>query len=87
MKDVLPFLAAVGTIIAVVAYLMYALMRPGGPRGRGPGAGASGAVYDMLNEDKRKAIEIIVEGRAEATDPEHADDKPETGRDVKEKRS
>ena len=30
----------------------------------------------MLNEDKRKAIEIIVEGRAEATDPETADDIP-----------
>jgi len=30
----------------------------------------------MLNEDKRRAIEIIVEGRAEATDPETADDIP-----------
>jgi hypothetical protein len=46
----------------------------------GPGPGASGAVYDMLNEDKRRAIEIIVEGRAEATDPEHADGTPESGR-------
>ena len=27
----------------------------------------------MLNEDKRRAIEIIVEGRAEARDPEDAD--------------
>ena len=27
----------------------------------------------MLNEDKRKAIEIIVEEKAEATDPETAD--------------
>src|SRR5262249_52715497 len=34
------------------------------------GAGAAGIVYDMLNEDKRKAIEIIVEERAEARDPE-----------------
>ena len=36
-------------------------------RGRtfGAGPGAAGTVYDMLNEDKRKAIEIIVEGRAE----------------------
>ena len=42
----------------------------------GPGAGATGAVYDMLHEDKRRAIELIVEGRAEATDPEHADGKP-----------
>jgi hypothetical protein len=38
-----------------------------------PGAGAYGAVYDMLNEDKRKAIEIIVEEKAEARDPEDAD--------------
>jgi hypothetical protein len=32
-----------------------------------------GSVYDMLNEDKRKAVEIIVEERAEARDPEHKD--------------
>ena len=44
-----------------------------------PGPGAAGAVYDMLNEDKRRAIELIAEGRAEATDPEHADDKPDAG--------
>ena len=49
-------------------------------RGRGRtfrvGPGAAGTVYDMLNEDKRKAIEIIVEGRAEHRDPETADDLP-----------
>ena len=38
-----------------------------------PGPGASGAIYDMLNEDKRRAIEIIVEQKAEETDPETAD--------------
>ena len=32
-----------------------------------------GTVYDMLNEDKRNAVEIIVEGRAEARDPEDKD--------------
>jgi hypothetical protein len=42
-------------------------------RGGGPGPGTSGAVYDMLNEDKRKAIEIIVEEKAEERDPETAD--------------
>jgi hypothetical protein len=47
----------------------------------GPGPGAAGAVYGMLHEDKRRAIEIIVEGRAEATAPEHADGTPEAGRD------
>ena len=37
------------------------------------GAGASGAIYDLLHEDKRKAVEIIVEERAAARDPEDAD--------------
>jgi hypothetical protein len=34
------------------------------------GPGMAGTVYAWLNEDKRKAIEIIVEERAEARDPE-----------------
>ena len=38
------------------------------------GPGTTGAIYDLLNEDKRKAIEIIVEQKAEARDPETADD-------------
>jgi hypothetical protein len=37
----------------------------------GPGAG--GSIYDMLSEDKRNAIEIIAEERAEARDPETRD--------------
>jgi TRAP-type uncharacterized transport system fused permease subunit len=37
------------------------------------GAAAAGSIYDMLNEDKRNAVEIIVEERAAATDPEHPD--------------
>ena len=43
-------------------------------RRRGPGAGGAGAFYEMLNEDKRKAIEIIVEQKAAARDEETADD-------------
>jgi hypothetical protein len=43
-------------------------------RSLAPGPGASGAVYDLLNQDKRHAIELIVEQKAEARDPEHADD-------------
>jgi hypothetical protein len=48
-------------------------------RGRGglsAGPGASGAIYDLLNQDRRKAIELIVEEKAEARDPETADDVP-----------
>jgi hypothetical protein len=37
------------------------------------GPAAIGALHGMLNEDKRKAVEIIVEERAAARDPEDAD--------------
>jgi len=58
---------------ALVVVVLYAATRPTRGVRRGPGVGASGAVYDLLNEDKRKAIEIIVEERAEARDPEDKD--------------
>jgi hypothetical protein len=38
-----------------------------------PGPGTIGTVYDWLNEDRRKAVELIVEQRAEARDPEVKD--------------
>jgi hypothetical protein len=79
--NALPFLVVLGAIVLVLGLLMRALMGPGGRHSGGPGPGASGAVYDMLNEDKRKAIEIILEERAEYRDPESADDVPEN--DVK----
>lgn len=65
-----PFVAIiwVATIVAVVA--LFARQR----RRRGRlGAGASGTVYDLLNEDKRNAVEIIVDERAGARDPEDRD--------------
>ena len=67
------------TVIAVVV-LWVRRMRgrrsTAGYRSRmgGVGPGAMGAVYDMLNEDKRRAVEIIVEHKAAATDPERARD-------------
>jgi hypothetical protein len=65
-------------LVGLIVGMIWAVSRPQNRRAsRGPGPGAAGAVYDMLNEDKRKAIEIIVEGRAEATDPETADDIPD----------
>lgn len=72
-------------LLLFVVILMWRLRGRKGPKGRrprsGPGPGAMGAVYGMLNEDKRRAIEIVVEGRAEATDPEHADGTPKAGGD------
>ena len=65
-------------LVGLIVLMIRSFSRPANRRvSRGPGAGAAGAVYDMLNEDKRRAIEIIVEGRAEATDPETTDNIPD----------
>jgi hypothetical protein len=37
------------------------------------GPAAAGSLYDLLKEDKRNAVEIILEQRAEARDPEDRD--------------
>jgi len=60
--------------LLVVVLLIVAVRRTRRGRGRlGVGSAGVGAVYDMLNEDKRRAIEIVTEGRAEASDPEVKD--------------
>jgi TRAP-type uncharacterized transport system fused permease subunit len=56
------------TIVAVI--VLFARQRR--RRGR-VGSAAAGSVYDMLNEDKRNAVEIVVEERAGARDPEDRD--------------
>lgn len=38
-----------------------------------PGPAAAGMLNDMLNEDRRAAVEIILEERAAARDPEDRD--------------
>jgi len=38
------------------------------------GPGASGTIYDWLNEEKRNAVEIIVEEKAAERDEERAED-------------
>jgi hypothetical protein len=62
-------------IIMVLFVAAVLAVRRRGRRGA-PGIGASGAVYDMLNADRRRGIEIIAEERAEYRDPESADDAP-----------
>jgi hypothetical protein len=57
---------------AAIVILIVAFSRTRRRRSR-YGPGTTGAIYDLLNEDKRKAIEIIVEERAEARDPEDKD--------------
>ena len=38
------------------------------------GSAAAGTVYDIIHEDKRKAIEVVVADKAAAHDFEHADE-------------
>jgi hypothetical protein len=66
-------LAAIVWLVAAVV-LVAAVWRVRRQRRRGGvGSAAAGTIYDWLNEDKRNAVEIVVEGRAEARDPEDAD--------------
>ena len=38
------------------------------------GPAAVGSVYDMLNKDKREAMQVVIEERAAARDPEDAEE-------------
>jgi hypothetical protein len=61
-------------VIWVVAILLVAILFARQHRRRRRiGAAAAGTVYDWLNEDKRKAVELVVEERAGARDPEDRD--------------
>jgi hypothetical protein len=60
-------------ILAGVIVVCVSAFQKRGTGRSSPGAGACGAVYDLLNEDRRRAIELIVERKAEARDAEDAD--------------
>jgi hypothetical protein len=60
-------------LIAVVLLLVASRRIRGRRKRGGVGAAGAGAIYGWLNEDKRNAVEIVVEGRAEARDPEDRD--------------
>ncbi len=66
MVEALVWIVALGVIVAF-------MWRGRGRPARRIGSASVGTVYDMLNEDKRKAVEIVVEGRAGARDPEGKD--------------
>lgn len=82
------FAVVAAFILVIAALAIRAMTRPGNRRvSSGPGPGAAGTIYDLLNQEKRKAIEIIVEGRAEKTDPETADDIPPDDEEESAKRA
>ena len=56
-------------LVAFFSYLAWRLFRRRGH----PGPGAIGAVHDLLIQDRREGLELIVEEQAEATDPETVD--------------
>ena len=65
-----------GEILSVVMLILFivAIVKAKRRRALGrPGPGTAGAIYDLLNQDKRNAIEIIVEEKAEERGPESAD--------------
>jgi hypothetical protein len=60
--------------LVVIVLLIVAVGKTRGQRRRGGiGTAAAGSIYDMLNADKRNAVEVIVEERAAARDPEDKD--------------
>jgi len=70
--DVAKIVWAAVILVFMVVVGVSAFQKRGG-RTLTPGPGAMGSVYDLLNQDKRNAIELIVEEKAEARDPEDAD--------------
>jgi hypothetical protein len=59
-------------VVALVVVAFWSL----GDRGPRVGAASAGTIYDWLNQDKRRAIEIVVDGQAERQDGERAEGNP-----------
>ena len=76
MNDAALVWLAVGLVIAFAWWRATAARGTGGDSGRrmgGVGSAAAGTIYDLLSEEKRNAVEIIVEERAGERDPEDRD--------------
>lgn len=59
-------------ILLVVAYLVFAVWRLR-TRRSAPGPAAAGMMNEILNDDRRAAIEVIVEEKTGYRDPEDRD--------------
>ena len=56
-------------LLAIIGVLIYVYLRA---RRRRIGPAAVGLFYEMLSEDKRNAVELVVENKAEERDLERA---------------
>jgi hypothetical protein len=61
---------AVGLVILVLVIVISRRARRHGGSFR---AGVVGSIYDMQNQDKQRALDVIVEGKAAETRPEYPD--------------
>ena len=66
------YVSVLAVALVIVGALIYVYRRV---RRRRIGPAAVGLFYEMLSEDKRNAVELIVEDKAEERDPERATDK------------
>jgi hypothetical protein len=77
MGELVPSIVSPLVVVVFVVVVVVVLFRK--RRGYGSrtsvGPGAAGAFYDMLDADKRRAIEVVAEERAAETDPERATDR------------
>jgi hypothetical protein len=67
---------AIGAAMWVLAVVLVCLAFRAAGKGRRAGTmtgAVAGTLYEWQNQDKQKAIEIIVEGKAEARDAENRD--------------
>jgi hypothetical protein len=58
---------------AVVFLLLIVMSRRARRHGGAFTAGVAGAIYELQNRDKQKALDVIVEGRGAANEAEHAE--------------
>jgi len=58
---------------AVLFLVIVVLSRRARRHGGALQAGVVGAIYDLQNRDKQRALDVIVEGKAAQSEPEHAE--------------
>ena len=77
MGELVPSLVSpVVTVVFVLVVGIVLFRKRRGHRSRmSVGSGAAGALYDLLDQDRRRAVEVIVEERAGEVDPERATDR------------